>query len=223
MKKFTLVVVGLIMMMTMVVGCSNDKTGDTLESKPEVAVTEFDVEEANDSIEGIMADILINIEGVVAEIDGNVITLDTGKVVIISDETAFETQKIGDVVEIENVIEVGNFIQGYTSDDPEANEVNADVINTNEKMQISSKIAINIEGVVVAVEENVITLDNGQKFMVTDETAFETQVESDVNSSLTKEVNEIFEIGNLVQGFTMDDFEKDIVVALVINSNGKLQ
>jgi|GEM_PF-1998501 len=222
MKKFTLVV-GLIMMMTMVVGCSNDKTGDTLESKPEVAVTEFDVEEANDSIEGIMADILINIEGVVAEIDGNVITLDTGKVVIISDETDFETQKIGDVVEIENVIEVGNFIQGYTSDDPEANEVNADVINTNEKMQISSKIAINIEGVVVAVEENVITLDNGQKFMVTDETAFETQVESDVNSSLTKEVNEIFEIGNLVQGFTMDDFEKDIVVALVINSNGKLQ
>lgn len=231
MKKLIYALTVIAMMMTMTVGCSNEKTNDsgkdavntTVESQTNEQVNETaNEDEFDNNVEGILADIAINIEGVVTEIDGNKVTLDTGKVVIITEDTLFETQDIGEVVEIENIIEIGNYIQGFTSGDPEAEEVIADVINMNEKMQINSKIAINIEGLVVAVDENIITLDNGQKFIVNEETVFETQVEGDVDSPMTRAVNDVFEVGNYVQGFTMDDLEQEVVVALVINHNGEL-
>ncbi len=77
------------------------------------------------------AKIEINIEGVVTEVNGNKITLDNGKTVIITEETAFETQKIGEIVPIDREILVGNFIQGFTLDDDTLGEVTALVINSN--------------------------------------------------------------------------------------------
>lgn len=229
MKKLNLAVMVVVMMMTMVAGCSNDKEKDsgmdpvnvTVDSQANNQVNETTNENDN-NLGDIQVDIAVNIEGVVTEIDGNRVTLDTGKVVTITEDTIFETQDIGEIVEIGQVIEVGNYIQGFTSGDSDAEEIIADVINMNEKMQISSKIAINIEGFVIAVDENVITLDNGQKFIVNEETAYETQVEGDMNSPMTSEINNFIEIGNYIQGFTMDDLEEEIVVAVVINHNGEL-
>lgn len=125
MKK--LILAKVIMMITISVGCSGAtvKTGVN-----EIANTG----EMSNNTNGAMADILINIEGIVAKVDGNKITLDTGQVILITDDTAFETQNIGEVVKVMGGIEVGNFIQGYTSVDSEADEVIADIINTNEKM-----------------------------------------------------------------------------------------
>lgn len=231
MKKLILTVTVVAMMMTMIVGCSNgerketskDVTKTSVESHVNEPVKETDEgDKLDNNSDGICDDIAINIEGVVTELDGNKVTLDTGIVFIITVDTVFETQNVGESAEIGNVIEVGNFIQGFTLGDPEAEEVIVDVISMNEKMQISAKIAINIEGFVVAIDENEITLDNGQKFIVNEETAFETQVEGDINSPMSNEVNDVFEIGNYVQGFTMDDLGQEVVVALVINNNGAL-
>lgn len=215
MKKKILVIVAIVAMMIMGISCGVDKS----EASNVDDVSNVSIEKENVDTEGVMADIAINIEGIVVEVDENKVALDTGKIVIITEKTVFETQDIGEIEEIENRIEIGNFIQGYTSDDLDVDEVVADVISRNEKMQISSKIAINIEGVVVAIDENVITLDNGQKFIVNEETAFETQVEGDINSPMRREVNSVFEIGNFVQGFTMDDLNQEMVVALVISCN----
>ncbi len=77
------------------------------------------------------AKIAINIEGIVTAVEGNKITLDSGKVVFITDETAFETQNVGEIVPIDSEILVGNFIQGFTLDDENLDEVTALVINSN--------------------------------------------------------------------------------------------
>ncbi|MBO2945258.1 hypothetical protein JJQ72_14865 [Paenibacillus sp. F411] len=166
----------------------------------------------------VMGDIAINIEGVVSEIDGNRITLDSGKVVIINDDTAFETLNVGETVEIDDEIKVGNYIQGFTSGDAEANEVTADVINTNEKMEISSKIAINIEGIVTEVDGNKITLDTGKEVIINNDTEFVTE-----NVGNFIEVDRNIEVGNFIQGFTFGDAEANTVTADAISSNAVLE
>ncbi len=123
-------------------------TGELMESYPlqidtvDVELSsEFDAETAGENVLNDTdievnellptAKIAINIEGFVTEINGNKITLDNGKTVIITEETAFETQNVGETVPINDEILVGNFIQGFTLDDETLDEVTALVINSN--------------------------------------------------------------------------------------------
>ena len=81
---------------------------------------------------------VINFEGVVTAVDGDRITLKDGKVILITDDTAFGGDPDTNNVVSDN-IQVGNFIQGYTEDDTDAEEVTANRIWTNETPTISGK------------------------------------------------------------------------------------
>ncbi len=48
------------------------------------------------------AKIAINIEGFVTNVDGNRITLDSGKVVVITEETEFETENVGNFLAVDD-------------------------------------------------------------------------------------------------------------------------
>ena len=81
---------------------------------------------------------VINFEGVVTAVDGDRITLKDGKVILITDDTAFGGDPDTNNVVSDN-IQVGNFIQGYTEDDIDAEEVTANRIWTNETPTITGK------------------------------------------------------------------------------------
>ena len=81
---------------------------------------------------------VINFEGVVTAVDGDRITLKDGKVILITDDTAFGGDLDTNNVVSDN-IRVGNFIQGYTEDDTDAEEVTANRIWTNETPTITGK------------------------------------------------------------------------------------
>ncbi|MDE7444789.1 MAG: hypothetical protein K2N15_03680 [Lachnospiraceae bacterium] len=81
---------------------------------------------------------VINFEGVVTAVDGDRITLKDGKVILITDDTAFGGDPDTNNVVSDN-IQVGNFIQGYTEGDADAEEVTANRIWTNETPTISGK------------------------------------------------------------------------------------
>lgn len=112
---------------------------------------------------------VINFEGVVTAVDGGRITLEDGKVILITDDTAFGGDPDTNNVVSDN-IQVGNFIQGYTENDPDAEEVTASRIWTNEAPTVSGKRVINFEGRVVEAEENSVTLDNGKNIRIADDT-----------------------------------------------------
>lgn len=81
---------------------------------------------------------VINFEGVVTAVDGDRITLKDGKVILITDDTAFGGDLNTNNVVSDN-IQVGNFIQGYTEDDTDAEKVTANRIWTNETPTITGK------------------------------------------------------------------------------------
>lgn len=93
-------------------GCSGETTGMT------------------DADSGVSLKPVVNFEGTVSETDDNVIVLESGKKVIITENTVF-----GGDPDTENAvskdIEAGNYIQGYTADNPDADEVTADNIWAN--------------------------------------------------------------------------------------------
>ena len=81
---------------------------------------------------------VINFEGVVTAVDGDRITLKDGKIILITDDTAFGGDLNTNNVVSDN-IQVGNFIQGYTEGDADAEEVTANRIWTNETPTIIGK------------------------------------------------------------------------------------
>ena len=99
-----------------------------------------DEEEVTDNISDRPTNLkpVINFEGIVTAVDGNRITLKDGKVILITDDTAFGGDLDTNNVVSDN-IRVGNFIQGYTEGDTNAGEVTANRIWTNETPTISGK------------------------------------------------------------------------------------
>ena len=134
---------------------------------------------------------VINFEGVVTAIEGDHVTLKDGTVVIITDETKFMGDPdTGNIVNED--IMVGNFIQGYTEDDTNAEEITASKIWTNEgRTSSGGKRVINFEGRVTKVEENSVTLDTGKTVRITEDTTVTTP---DRNSG---KINE----GDYIQGY----------------------
>ncbi len=213
-------------------------TGDIMESYP-LQIDTVDVELAEDFDQMLSGDnenvdssdnetsellptakIAINIEGIVTEVDGDKITLDNGQTVIITDETAFETQNIGETVPIDSEILVGNFIQGFTLDDETLDEVTALVINSNGILEMpTGSVIVNIEGIITEVSEdgNSFLLDNGKWIEITKDTELGI---TGPNATPKDEqyFEETFRVGNSIAGFT-EDINAETVVAYAIYTN----
>lgn len=136
MKKLVCICMVTLMTLSALVGCSTEST----------------VSSGNAG--GISTNkVVINFEGTVTAINGDEVTLENGKIVVISSDTIFAGDPdTNNAVSTE--IFVGNFIQGYTEDDPDSQHVSANKIYCNEAAQTSGKLVINFEEKVAAVEDN---------------------------------------------------------------------
>lgn len=179
MKKLVCICMAALMTLFTLVGCSTESTvssdnaGGTSTSK-----------------------VVVNFEGTVTAINGDEITLENGKIIVISSDTIFAGDPDTSNAVSEEII-VGNFIQGYTDDDPDSEQVSADKIYCNEAVRTGGKLVINFEGKVTAVEDDRITLDNGQVILITDNTVFS------IASGIIE--NAILSVGYHIQGYTGDD------------------
>ncbi len=173
-KKVVTMCMGALMALAVVTGCGN--------------ATEAKQDEAKGG------KVVVNIEGTVSAVNGDEITLDSGKVIVISDDTVFA----GDLDtnnQVSDNIGVVNFIQGYTSDDPSSDKVAADKIYSNVAPQrTGGKIVINFEGMVESVVDNRITLDNGKVVIINESTIFIGVNGTVENVTLTE--------GDYIQGYT---------------------
>lgn len=77
------------------------------------------------------AKVMVNISGKITATDNNKITLDSGKVVVITDSTVFSDDPDMGEQEVSREFKIGNFICGYTTDDPNLPEVTAARIYQN--------------------------------------------------------------------------------------------
>lgn len=84
---------------------------------------------------GASGSVVVNIEGTVSEVNGNEILLDSGKILVISEDTVFAEDTTG---QVSDEFEVGNFVQGYTNDDPISDKVTAAYIYSNVARQTDS-------------------------------------------------------------------------------------
>lgn len=144
MKKLVTICLAALMLLSALTAC------ESTASKPDAGAT---------------GKVVVNIEGTVTAVDGSEITLDSGKVVVISTDTRFMGDTNGDFA-------VGNFVQGYTADDPDADVVTAVKIYCNSPVRSGGKLAVNFEGTVAAVEEDCITLEDGRAIGICADTIY---------------------------------------------------
>lgn len=146
--------------------------------------------------DGATGKVVVNIEGTVTAVNGNEVTLDSGKIVVISSDTVFAGDPDTNNA-VSEEIAVGNFIQGYTADDPDAEKVSAGKIYCNSTVRTGGKLVINFEGKVAAVDGDRITLENGQVILISDDTVFS------IASGVVENV--ILSEGYSIQGYTEDE------------------
>lgn len=134
---------------------------------------------------------VINFEGVVAAVEDGSVTLEDGTIVLITEDTVFAGDPdTGNAVSAD--ILVGNFIQGYTEDDSDAEEITASKIWTNEgRTSDGGKRVVNFEGRVTEVKQGSVTLDNGKIIRIAEDT---TITSPDGNSGKIAE-------GDYIQGY----------------------
>lgn len=179
MKKLVCICMVTLMTLTILVGCSTESTV------------------GSDNVGGISTNkVVVNFEGTVTAINGDEVTLENGKTIVISSDTVFAGDPDTNNTVSEEII-VGNFIQGYTEDNPDSEQVSADKIYCNTAVRTGGKLVINFEGKVAAVEDDRITLDNGQVILITDDTVFS------IASGIVE--NAILSVGYNIQGYTKDD------------------
>lgn len=177
MKKIVTMCLAAMMALSLLIGCGN------------AALPELDTKSSGK--------VVVNIEGTVTAVNGNEITLDSGKVIIISESTVFAGDPDTNN-QVSSDIRVGSFIQGYTSDDPAQTKVNAAKIHANIAPQrTGGKIVIDFEGTISAIDGNRITLDNGKVVLVNADTVY-------TDASGTAE-NPGLAVGAYIQGNTDDD------------------
>lgn len=124
---------------------------------------------------------VINFEGIVTNVEDNRITMNDGKVVIITEDTVFGSD-LGTANSVSKDIRIGNFIQGYTKDDVDEEEITASRIWCNEgRAAGGEKRVINFEGRVTKVGQNSVTLDNGKIIKIEADTAITSPDGSSTN------------------------------------------
>ena len=140
-KKIVTIILAVFMLTAVFAGCGKvqEPTGGKPYQEPEKPVVqpekpaeqpEEPAEQPEESGE-VSADVAVNIEGVIEEIDGNRIKLDSGKWVVITDATVFEGDPDSGSKEVSREFAVGNMIAGYTEDDSNVDEVTAYQIYSN--------------------------------------------------------------------------------------------
>jgi hypothetical protein len=126
-------------------------------------------------------------------VDGGKITLQDGKVVLIDANTVFAGDPDTNN-QVSKDIAVGNFIQGFTKDNPDAATVTAAIVYINRVPETKGgKIAINFEGTVADVSGDRITLEDGKVIITTADTVI-TDAESSSDVVIQK--------GDYIQGYT---------------------
>lgn len=224
MKKNVTIILALLMLTAVFAGCGRvqEPTGGKPYQEPEKPVvqpakpaeqSEEPAEQPEESVE-VNSDVAVNIEGVVEEIDGSRIKLDSGKWIVITDAIVFGDDPDCGTEEVNREFEVGNLIAGYTEDDIEKEEVTAYAIYTNTSMQINAKVVVNIEGKIVEIDGNRIKLDSGKWIVITEKTIFEDDPDCGV-----EKVDDEFVVGNFIAGYTEDDPNAGEVTAYQIYSN----
>lgn len=179
MKKMACICMVALMALSALVGCSTAGT------------TSSDNESGTPT-----GKVVVNFEGTVTGISGDEVTLENGKIVVISSNTVFAGDPDTNNAVSKEIV-VGNFIQGYTEDDPDAEKVSAEKIYCNAAVRTGGKLVINFEGKVTAVEDDRITLDNGQTILISSDTVFS------IASGVVENV--IVSEGYNIQGYTEDD------------------
>lgn len=132
--------VALAMVVTMglsgLVGCTGtgDKTVDQSTETEVSSSVEESTQEEKSEVEEVApnAKVAVNISGTIEEIseDGTKIRVND-QWVIITEDTRFEDDPDNGVETVSKELKVGNDIQGWTSDETDAEEVTAEVIYSN--------------------------------------------------------------------------------------------
>lgn len=179
MKKLICICMVTLMTLSILVGCVAESTV------------------SSDNAGGISTNkVVVNFEGTVTAINGDEVTLENGKIVAISSDTIFAGDPdTNNTVSTE--IFVSNFIQGYTEDDPDSERIAADKIYCNAAARTGGKLVINFEGKVAAVEDDRVTLENGQVILISDDTIYS------IASGVVE--NMILSVGYNIQGYTEDN------------------
>lgn len=152
---------------------------------------------------------VINFEGVVTNVEDNRITLNDGKVVIITEDTVFGSD-LGTANSVSKDIRIGNFIQGYTKDDVDWDEITASRIWCNEgRTAGGEKRAINFEGRVIKVGQNSVTLDNGNIIIIEEYTVVTSPDGSSTN--ITE--------GDYIQGYSENVENNEIEAKYILVTN----
>ncbi len=142
---------------------------------------------------------VISFEGVVTDVTDGVVTLENGQKIQITEDTAFGDLDAQDAVSSD--IRPGNYIQGYTADDADAEQVTAGHIWTNEAATDDEEslymLSVNFEGRVAAVKDGTVVLEDGKEIRITADTAFgDPHTQNEVSSDIQP--------GNYIQGYSSD-------------------
>lgn len=148
--------------------------------------------------------VIINFEGVITNIDGEHVTLDSGKTLIVTEDTLFGAPDMGK--EVSSELTVGNFVQGYTASDSDAEEIAATRIWINLVPEFApGKFIINYEGRIAAIDGDRVTLDTGKTLILTDSTVYS------IPQGIVESV--ILSEGMFIQGYTADAPESPEITA----------
>lgn len=127
MKKLFVLLTASLLISTGAMACSNEKVSTREDTEITTEISQPSQEEGRP-----MGKVAVNISGEIVEVDGKKVKLDDGKWVIITEETSFRDDPDNGVEAVNSVLKIGNRIQGYTMDDPEADTVTAYTIYFNE-------------------------------------------------------------------------------------------
>lgn len=117
MKKLMGICLTALLMLWIFAGCS---TADTTDVPSTAGATKGKV--------------VINFEGTVTSVNGEEVTLENGKVIIVTSDTVFAGDPDTNNA-VSQEIAAGNFIQGYTAEDPDGDRLTAAKIYCNTAAQ----------------------------------------------------------------------------------------
>ena len=184
MKRKSLIGIVFLLVLALLAGCSAQTEPEETSAEP-------------------MMKPVINFEGIVTAVDGGSVTLEDGRTVLITEETAFAADPDGSG-EVSDEILVGNYIQGYTADDAEADTVTAANVWSN-MAPTGGKMAVNFEGRVTQVANGRVTLEDGRIVLVTEVTEV-TSADGDTEIAA----------GDYIQGYSADPEAEEITAENIL-------
>lgn len=131
MNKKLIAILATIMVLTAITGCNSNNINEDKKTPQQSSQIDKQTNTQNNDANKPTAKVLVNISGKIISIDNNKITLDNNLAILIDNNTIFADDPDCGSKEVSKEFKVGNFIQGYTSDDFSQSTVTADNIYTN--------------------------------------------------------------------------------------------